>query len=258
MSGTWSVVVDGATDGATNMATDAAMLEAAESTGALLIRLYGWDPATLSFGRHEPALRRYDIAELKRRGLATVRRPTGGRAVWHDREVTYAVAAPVTYFGSLLYTYVELHKIIAHALRELGADVLLSTERPRPVAVGAGACFASPVKGEVIAKANGRKIVGSAQVRSGSAFLQHGSILLEAGQHVVAALTTGAAEPPTDLGLGELIGTRATFPEVTGALVQSLERRLVAERAAALPGAVRERAAALRPRFADDGWTWRR
>ena len=76
------------------MALDAALLEAAERDGLRALRLYAWQPGTLSFGRNEPATRRYDRAAIEARGLATVRRPTGGRAVWHHHEVTYAVAAP--------------------------------------------------------------------------------------------------------------------------------------------------------------------
>ena len=124
------------------MALDAALLSAAERDGACTLRLYAWDPPTLSFGRNEPALRRYDRAAIAARGLAVVRRPTGGRAVWHHREVTYAVAAPSSVFGSLRDTYREIHAMLADALTSLGAAVLLAADRPAD-GVGAGACFAS-------------------------------------------------------------------------------------------------------------------
>jgi lipoate-protein ligase A len=238
------------------MARDAAMLEAADAEGLCILRLYSWEPATLSFGRNEPATRRYDRAAIEARGLATVRRPTGGRAVWHDREVTYAVAAPVRAFGSLPYTYVELHKMIAHALRTLGAQPRLATARPQATPIGAGACFASPAGGEVLS-ADGRKLVGSAQVRAGDAFLQHGSILLEPGQSLIAALTRGPAEPPVDAGLWEIIGNWISWSIVADAVADAATRRLGAERAP-LPESVRLRAEALRPRFLDENWTWRR
>ena len=239
------------------MARDEAMLEAADAEGLCILRLYAWNPATLSFGRHEPATRRYDRRAIARQGIVTVRRPTGGRAVWHDREVTYAVAAPVKYFGTLPYTYVELHKMIAAALRTIGADVRLATAQPRAMPVGAGACFASPAGGEVLLQ-DGRKLVGSAQVRAGDAFLQHGSILLEGGQKVVGALTLGDADTTGDAGLSDAIGDRATFPVVAEALVAAAKRRLDARPVDALPASVLERASALRARFLDEAWTWRR
>ena len=240
------------------MALDAALLEAAEQDGLRALRLYGWEPGTLSFGRNEPATRRYDRGAIEARGLATVRRPTGGRAVWHQHEVTYAVAAPTATFGSLRETYLEIHAMIAAGLTGLGARVTLAADRPA-AGVGSGACFASAAGGEVLAP-GGAKVVGSAQVRSGSAFLQHGSILLQAGQDVVASLTTGPAAAPSAGGVADFTapGT-ATWPTVSAAVAQAAAARwgLAASRGA-LPEAVRRRAAALVERFADDAWTWRR
>ena len=104
---TWLLLSDSPARGPWNMALDDALLETADADGLCVLRLYAWDPPTLSFGRNEPALRRYDRDAIAQRGLATVRRPTGGRAVWHHREVTYAVTAPVATFGSLRDTYLE-------------------------------------------------------------------------------------------------------------------------------------------------------
>ena len=136
----WLVLVDPPGSGPHNMSVDAALLRAAEEDGLCALRLYAWDPPTLSFGRNEPALRRYDRNAIAARALAVVRRPTGGRAVWHDREVTYAVAAPAAVFGSLRETYHEIHAMLAEALTTLGAHVLLAADRP---AAGVGCCSAA-------------------------------------------------------------------------------------------------------------------
>src|SRR5262245_3022550 len=97
----WCLVIDPhARRGADNMAIDHALLRIAQD-GQATLRLYRWDPPCLSFGRNEPATQRYDLDQIRRLNLDTVRRPTGGRAVWHDAEVTYAVAAPAETFGSL-------------------------------------------------------------------------------------------------------------------------------------------------------------
>ncbi len=240
------------------MSLDAALLRAAEREGLHALRLYAWDPPTLSFGRNEPALRRYDRAAIAARGLAVVRRPTGGRAVWHDREVTYAVAAPASAFGSLRETYREIHAMLAEALGSLGAGVLLAADRPAD-GVGFGACFASAAGGEVMTPRGG-KVVGSAQVRGDGAFLQHGSILLSAGQEVVADVTVGAAPPPAATGLDELLAPgRATWGNVSGAVQRAAAARWGApERAGTLPAGVERDARALAAEYADPGWTWRR
>ena len=253
---TWLVLRDGPGEPAWNMALDEALLVAAESEGLCALRLYAWGPPALSFGRNEPALRRYDRAAIRAQGLATVRRPTGGRAVWHDREVTYSVSAPVEAFGSLRDSYRVIHDVLAAALRSLGAPVTLAADRPAD-GVGAGACFASAAGGEVMSAAGG-KVVGSAQVRTGSAFLQHGSILLAAEQDVVTALTRGAAERPHATGLAELLPDgRATAAAVGDAVVAEAARRWPL-RCAELPAAVRRRAETRLGHYRDDAWTWRR
>ena len=183
------------------MTRDAALLTAADRTGAAFLRLYCWDPPCLSLGRNDPAIVR------PRGGVATVRRPTGGRAVWHEHEVTYAVAAPIAMFGRLTKAYRAIHERLATALRSLGADVTLAEDRPtvrlcdRPTA-----CFAATVGGEVLAA--GRKVIGSAQVRRGAAFLQHGSILLD-----------GSNDTPNATTLRQVLGRPVTFEEVTAAIV---------------------------------------
>lgn len=254
----WLVLVDPPASGAWNMALDAALLRAAERDGLRVLRLYAWDPPTLSFGRNEPARRRYDRAAIARRGLAVVRRPTGGRAVWHAQEVTYAVAAPAAAFGPLRQTYHEIHAMLAAALGSLGAAVVLAADRPAD-GVGFGACFASAAGGEVMA-ARGGKVVGSAQVRGDGAFLQHGSVLLAAQQDVVAGVTVGEAAAPSATGLAELLPAGAvTWDRVAAAIHRAAAGCWGAPaRAGHLPDAVREHAATLAPRFADPGWTWRR
>lgn len=189
----WHLWVDGTPrPGWANMAIDQTLLERAERAGESWLRLYQWSPHCLSFGRHEPATRRYDRDRIAHLGFDTVRRPTGGRAVWHAQELTYAVAAPSFHFGSLRIAYLEIHAMLAEALRLLGAQTSLAPAARTPP-IDAGACFAQAAGGEVIV--GGRKVVGSAQLRQGRAFLQHGSILLEDNQQVVHDLTRGTERP---------------------------------------------------------------
>lgn len=239
--------------GAENMALDSAMLRAAQD-GQASLRLYRWGPPCLSFGRNEPALTRYDRGRIERLGLDTVRRPTGGRAVWHDAEVTYAIAAPVDLFGSLAASYVAIHQMIARALAGLGVPCdLAPAPRSRLPAPSEGGCFANPVGGEVIA--DGRKLVGSAQVREGKAFLQHGSVLLEDGQHVVETLTRGPSAPPAATSLSAWLGRSVEFSTVARAIATSAGEAWGIQTAP-------DRSDAPDPaqvsQFSDPVWTWRR
>ena len=201
----WYLWVDGTPrPGWANVAIDQALLDRAERLGESWLRLYTWQPHCLSFGRHEPATRRYDAERIAAMGIDTVRRPTGGRAVWHSQELTYAVAAPCRYFGSLQDAYLEIHRMLAGALLDLGVPASLAPCN-RPLPLDAGACFSQPAGGEVMTGT--RKVIGSAQLRRGGALLQHGSILLQDEQHLVAALTKGiplAPDAPPSLWSGEM------------------------------------------------------
>src|SRR5207245_9374966 len=115
---------------------------------------------------------RYDRAAIARLGIDVVRRPTGGRAVWHEHEVTYAVAAPIAAFGSLREAYRAIHGTLAAALRRLGADATLASDRPRPPSTTLdhpSPCFATSAGGGGLG--DGRQLVGSAWSREGRASL---------------------------------------------------------------------------------------
>jgi lipoate-protein ligase A len=233
------------------------MLDLADTEGASFFRLYSWTPHCLSFGRHEPARRRYDAERIAALGLDCVRRPTGGRAVWHARELTYAVAAPLSAFGGLHQAYETLHRLIAAALTTLGATPHLAPASSAVRGVGTGPCFAAPVGGEVLIE--GRKVVGSAQLRQGDAFLQHGSLLLDDDQSLVRDLAgfseNGAAEAP----LSRLVGRTVTFDEAAAAVTAVAWSTLSkVEQCAALPDAVQAGVSRHAERFRSPEWTWHR
>jgi lipoate-protein ligase A len=245
------------------MAIDEALLERADWEGESWLRLYQWRPHCLSFGRHEPASRRYDLDRIQSLGLDTVRRPTGGRAVWHGRELTYAVAAPSRRFGSLQAAYLEIHRMLAEALDSLGAGVSLAPAL-RVSPLDAGGCFARPAGGELMV--SGHKVVGSAQYRQGSALLQHGSILLEDDQRTVLGLARGASDdtaaaPGQDLGapLAALLGRPLGGPEVADAITGAATRRWPGAWERVLdPAPVLGSARSHYPRYRSAAWTWAR
>jgi lipoate-protein ligase A len=235
-----------------NMAIDQALLERAEA-GERWLRLYSWDPWSLSFGRHEPAERRYDAERVAALGLSAVRRPTGGRAVWHARELTYAVAAPIEGLGSLRDTHLEIHAMLRDALRALGAAAELAPPR-RAVGVDAGACFAATAGGEVMVR--GRKVVGSAQLRQGTALLQHGSVLLDDDQAVVAAVTRSHPAPDGSAPLNRLLDRPATWTDAAEAVVEAAGRRWGGGVRRSPPRCMLDRATLHADRFRSAEWTW--
>lgn len=164
------------------MAVDEALFREAEerrSSGPVL-RLYAWSPACLSIGFHQRLEDTCEEGYCTTAGFDVVRRPTGGKAVLHDDEVTYSVVGrqdlpPFANLG-LVETYGLIARALAGALRSLGLDVALSERAPSVTPAGGAPCFLVPSEREITV--GGRKVVGSAQKRGRRAFLQHGAIPL--------------------------------------------------------------------------------
>lgn len=218
-------------DGAWNMAVDEALYQALESgiSDQPVLRLYTWSPACLSFGFHQDFDTSCDGEYLASRGFTAVRRPTGGKAVLHDAELTYSVAGAHggPFGGGLLETYARIAAALAASLARLGLPVSIK-ERALAIAPGSAApCFLVPSEKEILV--DGKKVVGSAQKRGPRAFLQHGSIPLHLDYEALARATrnspgaaavyrkafTGLADLRPGLGLEELRhALRLGFPEV--------------------------------------------
>ena len=176
----WRLIVDRPADGAWNMAVDEAILEAYDRAApwpAPTLRLYGWTPPALSIGKSQRSEGSYDERVLAADGIDLVRRPTGGDAVLHEFERTFAVVGRLgtpPFDGGVLATYRTIAQALACGLAELGvaAEPIEPRRgaRPRPAA----ACFERTGAWELAV--DGRKLVGSAQARRRAAVLQHGSI----------------------------------------------------------------------------------
>ena len=238
-----------------NMAIDCALLDLVRAEGGAVLRVYRWAPWCLSFGRHEPALRRYGKEKVIARGVDVVRRPTGGRAVWHARELTYALAQPAADV-SLRDSYRAIHGMMAEAVRRLGAPALLAANPPRVPGVGAGACFAQPVGGEVVVA--GRKVVGSAQLREDGALLQHGSMLLEDDQSLVRELAGDGRQATGEIALRVALGRPLPFEEAAGAVQEAAGAWEPGLARLTDPDTILRLAARHEARFKSPEWTWSR
>lgn len=171
---------DPALPGPVNMARDEALLlRVGEGLAPPTLRLYGWDPPTISLGYFQ-RYAEYAALPPPAGGLAIVRRTTGGGAILHDLEVTYSLTMPLDHPwlgcgpGCL---YEVAHRAVIAAVEELGAEAALAgvSDDSGP-ARGPFFCFARRHKYDVVQ--NGSKLAGSAQRRTRSAVLQHGSIVL--------------------------------------------------------------------------------
>jgi lipoate-protein ligase A len=163
------------------MAVDEAILEAV-GRGEVLptLRLYAWDPPCLSLGIFQ-LFSDIDAPALHRLGWEIVRRPTGGRAILHTDELTYAVIAPLhepRVAGSVLESYSRLSQALLLALNLLGLPAEAAAKPPAlaDTQAGGAVCFEVPSNYEITVQ--GKKLIGSAQARRRDGVLQHGSLPL--------------------------------------------------------------------------------
>lgn len=202
----WRLILSPPLPGAWNMAIDEALQATVRTTGVPVLRFYAWSPPAVSVGYFQDVKGEVDLAACAAAGVDVVRRTTGGRAVLHADEITYAVVLPLDYPdlpSGVVPSYRWLSSALVAGLQSIGIpadfttaahtrrharherlepyapkDRLAAHERQAPPDLPGSdaACFAAPSWYEVAV--NGRKVVGSAQTRRGGALLQHGSLLL--------------------------------------------------------------------------------
>ncbi len=189
----WEALSSPPLSGAGNMGTDLALLGHAARTGRAVLRTYAWERPTVSFGRNEPVRGTWDVDAMRAAGCDVVRRPTGGRALLHEHEVTWSVTLPLDPRVPWRRMYDAVNRRLLHALRALGVPAMLHDARGTRAPVPDGShCFAAPSAGELVV-AHG-KVAGSAVWRADGGYLQHGSILLRDTQARLDAFRFGGGE----------------------------------------------------------------
>jgi lipoate-protein ligase A len=191
---------DGAASGAWNMAVDEAMLWAhSQGLTPPTLRFYAWEPFCLSLGRLQKQLPPAALEETKDFDL--VRRPTGGRSVWHSREITYCAVMREELLPegarSVEGAYRWLSEGFLRGLSGLGLPVEMA---PNGVRTNGSNCFAASASCDFLA--NGKKLIGAAQCRKYNTVLQHGSLLLDIDEEEWQRFAGGPMEGA--IGLSQL------------------------------------------------------
>ena len=178
----WRWIDRGAEDGATQMAIDQAMILEARSTAQPTFRVYQWHPHCISLGYHQ-SQDIFDRDRCRQAQVDVVRRPTGGRAVFHAEELTYSAIIPFGIHDALdsaQSVYRIISEALAEAIRSLGVPAQLEKRKPDLRAHyqkdESASCFSATARHEVLI--HGKKLIGSAQRSFPWGVLQHGSILI--------------------------------------------------------------------------------
>ena len=222
------VIKDGAQTGVLNMQRDSELLTGHHPDDDTVLRLYRWDPPAISIGYNQE-FSHFDGQAAHEAGLDLVRRPTGGRAILHDQELTYSIVgtSPGPLFGDTLHSsYQLINQALLRFLESLGLQADISEGESREDARGL-VCFKSAGRHEI--RVGGLKLIGSAQRRTGGVFLQHGSILTGLGHQDLPRYllpgTGGSGMRPDELGavttdLGQLLGRTLTEEDLDSAADQ--------------------------------------
>ena len=184
---------DGPADGPTNMAADECLAEEALALGGPVVRVYGWQATTVSLGAFQPVAAAR--AEAAIADAALVRRPSGGGAIVHGSDLTYAAAVPRSHAlgRTPLAFYTAFHAALVDVLGDMGIAARMCPAGVAPVRGGPDSffCFDRRAEGDVVVSAPGApaaagdpKILGSAQRRLAAAVVQHGSLLVRGTEGV--------------------------------------------------------------------------
>ncbi len=181
---TWRFLNTGERSGEYNMALDERLAQdLLRGRGGPTVRLFRWKPWAVSLGLHQ-SWAEIDQEKCRRDGIDVVRRPTGGRAILHARELTYSI---VMFSGgkSILSVYNDIGRALVRGLRLFGVEADCAGQGSAATRESSYwkhiSCFASSGRHEITVE--GKKLVGSAQRRygggiEGEVVLQHGSILI--------------------------------------------------------------------------------
>ena len=247
-------------EGRLDMATDEAIAEAVgRGDSPPVARLYGFAPATLSLGRFQRVQGFLAADQLSADGITIVRRPTGGHAVLHDSELTYSVALPKGESGSpreggrKREVYMFIARILVKGLEYLGIKGTINAAQRGDI--HNPDCFGSAGEYEIAGR-EGRKLIGSAQMTTRTAVLQHGSIPMEnPGLRVFRYLKVPQpADSHLPTCLNEETGRIVSFEEARNAFARAFRETIGAEDSTLLP---EESAAAdriLAEKYSLDAW----
>lgn len=174
--------LDPPADGPGNMACDEALLQCVgRGASSPALRFYGWSPPTISLGYFQ-SYAEFEALPPPAGELAVVRRQTGGGAILHDLELTYALALPLDHpwiaaSGSTAL-YQRVHAAFAQVLGDRGVSAEHGPENAAGSCARGGPFFCFERHSRFDLLVNGRKLMGSAQRRTAGAVLQHGSLIL--------------------------------------------------------------------------------
>jgi len=176
----WRLILDPPMPGRENMEKDLELMgDVSRGESPPILRLYRWSPPAVSLGYFQDQEEVVNLNACREAGIDLVRRPTGGRAVLHDHELTYSIIVPEVHpfinNGGTMDAYRAISRGLVTAFNLLNITASLTPEIKGQGGLAPGSCFDTPSAYEI--QVDGKKVVGSAQLRRDGIVLQHGAII---------------------------------------------------------------------------------
>lgn len=199
--------------GSLNMAVDHYLFHSLDENAKTFVRFYRWERPTASLGYSQRVYKVADVDFCQRNGIDLVRRMTGGKLVLHHKEVTYSVCSSdsQTFPPTVGDSYKLISEALMRGLEKMGLKPYLANSSPDFYARGNLPCFSYPARNEI--EIMGKKIIGSAQKRVGSRFIQHGSIPLEKEDGLLESVSRLGSDQKVIrlISLSEALGKKVDF-----------------------------------------------
>jgi len=205
-------------DGKTNMQIDEEILSSSINTlSEPVLRLYGWEKPTVTIGRNQ-SIDSVNQEYCKNNCIDVVRRPTGGRALLHDKEITYSFVCAASFLKSgqnIISSYKEISEALILGFKTLGID--LYYPEYKKVFPKNGYCMSVSTGSDL--SFQDKKLIGSAQYRKNGYILQHGSIILDIDSEILKNLFN--ADASGLITLKEINPDLAQQPEIVCEAIKS-------------------------------------
>ena len=225
---TWRFIPPIATSGKMQMAIDRYLLEQHRAgKQSSVIRFYTWQPAAISLGYHQKKYpNRSSNLVWQEKPLDIVRRPTGGRAVLHQGDLTYAIVTSIPP-GKRLEVYQQICQFLIVGWRSLGVELDYGTATKEYIQHQN--CFATATGSDLVTP-QGNKVIGSAQLRRGKTVLQHGSMIIDTDPELYRQVfgTTLQQNLLQAISPGKDRSTRYQQSDLTAKIINSLTQAAIA------------------------------
>ncbi|MBI9047518.1 MAG: lipoate--protein ligase family protein [Anaerolineaceae bacterium] len=219
MNNIWRLIINKPKQASWNMAMDEMLLEEMQNENYYpVLRLFSWEPASLSLGYAQP-ISDIDFDALEKNGWGLVRRPTGGRGILHTDELTYSVIAPIKnkiVAGNIMESYRRLSQALLLALSYLGirASADKIHDLPNNSKKNGAVCFEVPSNYEITY--DGKKLIGSAQARKKNGVLQHGTLPLQGDLTRIVQVLQFSDKSKKDIACQRILQRATTIENILG------------------------------------------